>query len=217
MKNSILIIGAGGMARETYQIYKNNGRADEVFGFIISIPKTQKTVVGKRVYELKDITKLKNVKKIIAGIGSPLRKHLISQLTQKKFPLDTLIDHTTQIGNNVKIGKGSVICANVVLTCDISIGDNVIINNGSIISHDDILEDYVTISTGVKIGGQVTIGRESFIGIGSTIINDISIGKNCFIGGGSVVVNNIPDNTLAYGNPAKNIRSLTEEQWRKLI
>ena len=217
INNSILITGAGGMARETYQIYKNNGRAGEVLGFIINTSKIQSTVFGKRVYELEDLGKLKNVRKIISGIGSPLRKYLITCLLQKKYLLDTIIDNTAQVGYNVKIGKGSVICTNTVLTCDISVGNNVIVGNGSIISHDDIIEDYTTVTTGVRIGGRVTIGRESFIGIGSTIVNDITIGKNCFIGGGSVVVKNVPDNTLAYGNPAKNIRLLTEKLWRKLI
>lgn len=40
------------------------------------------------------------------------------------------------------------------------------------------------------------------------------LGKNCIIGAGSLVTGKmvIPDNSMAFGNPAKIIRNLTEEE-----
>jgi maltose O-acetyltransferase len=38
------------------------------------------------------------------------------------------------------------------------------------------------------------------------IIPEIKIGKKTIIGAGSVVTRDIPDNVVAYGNPAKVIR-----------
>ncbi|MBA7557870.1 2,3,4,5-tetrahydropyridine-2,6-dicarboxylate N-acetyltransferase [subsurface metagenome] len=50
-------------------------------------------------------------------------------------------------------------------------------------------------------------GELSFIGIGTTVIQEIKIGKNVTIGAGSVVIKNIPDNIIVVGNPAKIIKS----------
>ena len=50
-------------------------------------------------------------------------------------------------------------------------------------------------------------GELSFIGIGSTIIQEVTIGKNVTIGAGSVAIKDIPDNAIALGNPAEIIKS----------
>lgn len=43
----------------------------------------------------------------------------------------------------------------------------------------------------------------------------VTIGNNVVIGGGSVVVKDIPDNVVAVGNPAKVIKILDAEKFRK--
>ena len=78
-----------------------------------------------------------------------------------------------------------------------------IVNTASSIDHDCILEDFTFIGPNATLCGGVEIGECSFIGAGSVILPYIKIGKNCIIGAGSVVTKNIPDNSTAYGNPAK--------------
>lgn len=50
------------------------------------------------------------------------------------------------------------------------------------------------------------------MGVGSVIKNEISIGKNTFIGMGSVVTQNIPEGVIAYGNPCKVLKN--NELWK---
>lgn len=54
----------------------------------------------------------------------------------------------------------------------------------------------------------VTIGDAVWIGGGSVILPGVEIGDNVVIGAGSVVTKSIPSNALAYGNPARVVRSL---------
>ena len=49
---------------------------------------------------------------------------------------------------------------------------------------------------------QTIIGDRVRIGSNSTIL-PVRIGNNVIIGAGSVVTKDIPDNCVAYGNPAK--------------
>ena len=42
--------------------------------------------------------------------------------------------------------------------------------------------------------------------MGVTILDRLEIGENTVVGAGSLVVKSLPDNVLAYGNPAKIIR-----------
>ena len=63
-----------------------------------------------------------------------------------------------------------------------------------------------------------TIGENSLIGMGATILNGAKIGKNCLIGAGALVTENkvIPDNSLVMGAPGKIIREVDAELEKKL-
>lgn len=56
----------------------------------------------------------------------------------------------------------------------------------------------------------VHIGKNCWIGAGSVILPGVSIGDNTVIGGGSVVTRDIPANSVAYGNPCRVRREISE-------
>ena len=58
--------------------------------------------------------------------------------------------------------------------------------------------------------GKVHLKQNSKIGSHSTILPGISVGKNSIIGAHSLVISDIPDNVIAFGVPAKVIRSINE-------
>lgn len=54
-----------------------------------------------------------------------------------------------------------------------------------------------------EIEAPITIGNDVWIGPYSIIMKGVTIGNNCIIGAGSVVRRDVPNNALAYGNPAR--------------
>ena len=82
-----------------------------------------------------------------------------------------------------------------------------IINTKASIDHDCIIEDFVHISPGAILCGNVQVGELSWIGAGSVIIQGIKIGKNVIIGAGTVVIHDVPDNVTIVGNPGKIIKT----------
>ena len=71
----------------------------------------------------------------------------------------------------------------------------------------------VTIGHGAIVHG-CTVGSNTLIGMGAIVLDDAEIGRDCIIGAGALVTKGmrIPDGSLAFGNPARIIRSLTEEE-----
>ncbi len=71
----------------------------------------------------------------------------------------------------------------------------------------------VTIGHGCVIHG-CTIGDNTLIGMGSTILNHAYIGANCIVGANALVTQGmqVPDNSLVLGVPAKIIRKLKPEE-----
>lgn len=75
----------------------------------------------------------------------------------------------------------------------------------------------LTIGANCTIGHKVmlhgcTIGENSLIGMGATVLNGARIGRNCLIGAGALITENkeIPDNSLVMGAPGKVVRQLDE-------
>lgn len=75
----------------------------------------------------------------------------------------------------------------------------------------------VTIGAGCTIGHHAivhgcTLGDNTLVGMGATVLNGAKIGRNCLIGANALVTEGkeFPDNTLIVGAPAKAVRVLDE-------
>jgi maltose O-acetyltransferase len=62
-----------------------------------------------------------------------------------------------------------------------------------------------------EYANEIHIGNNVWIACNVVVCGGVHIGNNVVIGAGSVVTKDIPDNYLAYGNPCKPIRLITEK------
>lgn len=67
-----------------------------------------------------------------------------------------------------------------------------------------------SVSTIDNTKGKVILRMNCCIGSHTTILPGITIGENSIIGAHSMVSNNIPPNVIAYGIPAKVIKSIND-------
>jgi UDP-3-O-[3-hydroxymyristoyl] glucosamine N-acyltransferase len=110
-----------------------------------------------------------------------------------------------RIGNFVEIGSSVTIDRGTFK--DTIIGNFSKIDNGVHIAHNVEIGERSLVTAHVEISGSTKIGSDTWIAPNVSIVQKVNIGNNCLIGIGSVVTNNIPDNTVAYGNPARIIRT----------
>lgn len=80
-----------------------------------------------------------------------------------------------------------------------------------------VLQKSAHIGHGAIIHGAF-IGENAMIGMNSVIMDDVRIGKDCIVGALSFVKagENIPDKSLVAGNPARIIKTLSEDiiEWK---
>ena len=97
----------------------------------------------------------------------------------------------------ITIGQGANVQENCVLHTDM--GFPLVVGAGCTVGHKAMLHG-------------CTIGENSLIGMGATVLNGAVIGNNCIIGAGALISEgkNIPDNSLVVGMPGKVIRQLDE-------
>lgn len=143
--------------------------------------------------------------KLILAIGdNQARKKLWGKLKELGYELARAAIHpSAQIAEDVVLGAGTVIMANVAINSGARIGENAIVNTGATVDHDCVIGDFSHVSPGVHLAGNVEVGELAHIGIGASVVQGVRVGRNCVVGAGAAVTQDIPDNVTAVGVPAK--------------
>lgn len=148
-------------------------------------------------------------------VGNPGRQEEILNELLGKAGKNCMVEppFRCDYGYNIKLGENFYSNFNlVILDCaPVVIGDNALIGpDVGIYTAGHPLHPAERM-TGLEYALPVVIGNKVWIG-GQVVINPgITIGDNVVIGSGSVVTRDIPSNVLAYGNPCKVIREITEK------
>jgi carbonic anhydrase/acetyltransferase-like protein (isoleucine patch superfamily) len=139
--------------------------------------------------------------------------------------------------NDYWIAPNAVVVGKVKLDRDVGIwfgavlrGDNELIHIGECsniqdgcVLHTDMGAP-LTVGRNCTIGHRAvlhgcTIGDNTLIGMGSTILNHSRIGRNCLIGAHALIPEgkSIPDNSLVMGAPGKIVREVSAEMAEGLM
>ena len=146
----------------------------------------------------------------IVAIGdNHVRRQVIERILSihSEFTFVTLIHPQAIVAHDVVIGAGTVVMAGAVINTGTKIGSHCIVNTRSSVDHDCRIHDYASVGPGATLGGGVHVGIGSAVGLGANLIQNMSIGDHCVIGAGSTVVKPVPAQVIAYGSPARVMRS----------
>ena len=208
----IAIIGAGGFGREVKVLIDDINRTNltfEIIGFFDDGVEKGTLVNGLPVLgKLSDINNINFNLCLAMGIGVPIIKEKIIRSIKNAYINFPILIHPSAIISNdeVKIGKGTVICAGNILTCNIDLKEFITLNLSCTVGHDTVIKDFSSFMPTVNISGEVIIEKGVYVGTGAKIINQLSIGENTVVGAGAVVSKTLPANCTAVGIPAKPIK-----------
>lgn len=205
MSDKLLIIGASGHGKVVADIALSMNKWSEI-AFLDDNEEIKSSIGLNVIGTTKDVFKYIDEYDVFVAVGNnTIREKLQAKLEALNVTIPTLVHPEAVIGEEVKIGQGTVIMARVAINCCSQIGKGCIVNTGATIDHDNKIDDYVHVSPGVNIAGTVKIAKGTWIGIGSSIINNININNKCKIGAGAVVVKDINEEGTYVGVPARRI------------
>lgn len=210
---NIVLFGAGAHAYVVIDIIEKEAK-HKIVGIIDS-----KREIGSKFDDYEIIGRQESLTALIAkhNIGGGIvcigdnywRGYVANYVLQNipEFNFINAVHPNCIIGKKVKIGVGNVLMPGVIINPYATIGDHCVINTNSSLEHFCSMADFSSISAGVTTGGYVQIDEYAAIALGVTLFDRIRIGKHTVIGSGAVVTKDVEDHVLAYGVPAKVIRS----------
>ena len=114
-----------------------------------------------------------------------------------------LVENDTTIGALTKIQADAYITSYSVLEDQVFIAPRVITTNDNFMGRTEArlaLMKGCTLRRGCRIGG------------GATLLPGIEVGEEAFVGAGAVVTKDVPPKTIVYGNPARPVRDVPEDE-----
>ena len=207
----LIIIGAGGMGRETYDLAtlcKGFNKEYVIKGFLDDSMDTLNMFndyppiisnINDYIIQADDV--------FICSMGNVIKKKENIQIIQDRGgEFINLIHPEAFIGKNTKIGKGCIILKNAYIGVDCLIDDFVLIQVSAVIGYDVKIGKYSIIdSLAVCISG-AELKEEVTVHTSSVINNNVIIERNANVGACSIVIRRAKVSTSVYVNPAKTIK-----------
>lgn len=215
MPKDLLIVGAGGFARETAAaVHAVNAVRPtwRLLGFLDDDPALHGTRRGgvpiladtSAVHRMPDAA-------VVVCVGNPgdpgSRARLVTRLGLPVDRYATIMHPSAQVGAGCRVGPGSVLLAQVALTTDVSVGSHVAVMPQVVLTHDDSVEDFVTVASGVRLGGSVRVATGAYLGAGALVREGLTVGAGSLVGMGSVVLTDVPPGEVWVGAPARRLRA----------
>ncbi|NLW48209.1 MAG: acetyltransferase [Firmicutes bacterium] len=206
----IVLVGAGGFAREVYYWARDAFSSDEyqIKGFLSDFPNDldgHKNITNPILGKILEYNIQPNDRFLFA-IGSIERKrYLIKELKKKGAQFLTLIHPTTVVIDSAKLGEGVILCPFSLISDNVQLGDFVMVNNHAAVGHDAKVGGYSILSPYSSVLGWCELGEEVFLGAHSTIAARKKVGSETQISANSLALRNVPSKAFVLGVPGKTL------------
>lgn len=217
---SLVLVAAGGLAREALTVVDAAGRHDCVVAVDDDPRRWGRDLAGRRlgdptgamviggIDQLADLTTSEVV--VCAGRGST-RRTLVGRLARLGVTADRyarLLHPGVPVPASCTVGPGSVVLAHVSLTSDVQVGAHVVLMPQVTLTHDDVVDDYATLCAGVSLGGGVHVGSAAYVGMNASVHPGRTVGPGATVGMGAVVLEDVPAGETWVGVPARPVRAI---------
>jgi len=201
----VILIGGGGHAAGLAEIIQQQSReilavvAPELSQSLQSLGSFMHYTSDDDVYKFSS-DQVELVNAIGAMPYQVLRKAIFTRFKEQGYQFATVVADSAIVSPNTLLEEGVQVMQNAVICIGSTVRENTIINTSASIDHDCLIGANCHIAPGVTMSGQVNIEDGVHISTGANIINNITVGKNTIVGVGASVTADLQEGVVAFGS-----------------
>jgi len=202
----LVLIGASGLARETLAVVRETGSHTPVGVLDDSPAELGDDFEGVPVLgPLSELSRFPHAEVLVCVGSGAARRAIVRRIARAGIRFATVVDPSVRNPGDCPIGVGSILLAQVSITARAWIGEHVVVMPGCTITHDDVLDDYVTLASGVSLGGGVRLQRGAYLGMNAAVLPGVRVGEEAVVGMSAAVLDDVPDGETWAGVPARTL------------
>jgi len=202
-----VIVGAGGHAVSVAETVRSAGYAlvgftsrDDFGSTLLGLPVTAEIPAGH----------LEAGGAVVIAIGDNSSRERVFTEISATVPIEQLpaVCHASAIiAPSARLSPGVVVMQGAIVANEATVGTGALLNTGSILEHESQLGDFASLAPRAVTGGRVVIGARSAISIGAVLKHGLTVGEDTVVGACAYADQDLPSGVVAYGVPARVIRS----------
>ncbi|TWP50968.1 acetyltransferase [Lentzea tibetensis] len=207
----LLLVGAGGLAREVLAAIRLGDRWDPV-GLLDDRPSLAGSVIDRvPVLGGTDLVHEHPNAKVVVCVANAHRptgrREVVRKLGLPASRYGTVVHPHASVAHGVVLGEGTVLLAGVVITAPQEVGAHVLAMPHVLLTHDDSVGDFVTLAGRATLAGAVRVEDSAYLGSACAVREGVTIGAEAVIGMGAVVLDDVPAGETWVGLPARKLVS----------
>lgn len=208
MPEPLIIVGAGGHARETAFAFLLSANPGSFLGFLDDAL-SGSTPEGWPILGPIGAAARHAQAEFVIAINDPRARRKVTErlgvlgITRWRC----VIHPEVRLHPSIKMGVGCSILGGCQLTTCIELGHHCILNRGSQVSHDCRIGNFCSLNPAACVAGNVRVADGCELGSGCLIRQGSHVAEGSTIGMGAVVLKHVARNGVVVGNPSRLLRS----------
>lgn len=202
-----IVVGTGGHAVSVAETVRSAGFHTAAF---VSEGDAGGTLLGRPILPTVPKRHVEAGGIIVVAIGdNAVRQRVWTRLREEipeaAFP--AVCHASAIIASEVSLAAGTVVLQGAVIGNGARVGVGALLNTGAILDHETVMDEFASLAPRTVTGGRVRIGERSAVSIGAVLRHGITVGRDTVVGAAAYVHHDLPDEVVAYGVPARIVRS----------